>query len=206
MTEKISYQKTNYQLELDRVLAALKNEARVPTLMLHACCAPCSSYVLEYLTEYFDITVLYYNPNTKPEAEYNKRGDALRYLIANQNSRYGLRLIESEWDGERFDAIAAGRETEAEGGSRCVSCYTLRIAETARYALTEGSDYFCTTLSVSPHKDARRINEIGRSLESEGSALWLPSDFKKRGGYNRSIELSHRLNLYRQNYCGCLSR
>lgn len=190
--------KTNYQLQTDRCLAAL-GQTR-PTLLLHSCCGPCSSYVLEYLTQYFDVTLLYYNPNIQPEAEYEKRLATQRELLVHFP---GVRLMSCAYDGPAFDAAAAGLESEPEGGARCTRCFLLRLEETARRAADGGFDFFCTTLSVSPHKDAERLNRIGEALAERYAVRWLPSDFKKRNGYLRSIQLAKEFNLYRQTDCGC---
>ena len=191
-------QKENYQLKTDKITAALGPER--PRLLLHSCCGPCSSYVLEYLTQYFDITLLFYGPNIQPREEYELR-------LAHQRSvleRIPVKIMECDYDGEAFDAIAAGDEAEPEGGARCTRCFALRIEETAKRASEGGFDYYCTTLSVSPHKDARRINALGEAFGERWGVKWLPSDFKKRGGYQRSIALSKEWGLYRQDYCGCL--
>ena len=190
--------KTNYQLETDKTLAALPAGEK-PRLLLHSCCGPCSSYVLEYLTQYFDVTVLYYNPNIQPEAEYEKRlfyqREVLRHIPA--------AILECTYDGAAFEAAAAGYEDAPEGGERCTRCFLLRLEETARLAATHGFDYFCTTLTVSPHKDPERINRIGTELAQRYGVRWLPSDFKKRDGYLRSIRLAQEYGLYRQDWCGC---
>ena len=190
--------KANYQLETDAALAALCGER--PRLLLHSCCGPCSSYVLEYLTQYFDITVLFYGPNIQPHEEYDKRLTYQKRVL----ERFGAAYRECAYDGEAFDEAVRGLEAEPEGGARCTACFALRIGETARRAASHGFDWYCTTLSVSPHKDAERINAIGRAMGEKYGVRWLPSDFKKRGGYQRSIELSRELELYRQDYCGCL--
>jgi len=191
--------KTNYQLETDAALRALYG--RKERLLLQVCCGPCGSYVLEYLRQYFDVTVLYYNPNTQPEAEYEKRGVWLREVLAHYPD---VKLLDCAYDGAAFDEIAAGFENEPEGGARCTRCFELRLRETARRAAAGGFSWFCTTLSVSPYKDAGRLNAIGSALAAEYGVKWLPSDFKKRGGYQRSTELSRQWGLYRQEYCGCL--
>ena len=190
--------KTNYQLETDAELARLGG-AR-PPLLLHSCCGPCSSYVLEYLTRYFDVTVLFYWPNIQPREEYDKR----LYYQKKALEFYGAGYMECRYDGGAFDEAVRGLEGEPEGGVRCTVCFELRIGETARLAAAHGFAYYCTTLSVSPHKDAGRINGIGRAMGEKYGVRWLPSDFKKRGGYQRSIELSRELGLYRQDYCGCV--
>ena len=190
--------KMNYQLETDKCLAALPPGEK-PTLLLHSCCGPCSSYVLEYLTKHFDVTILYYNPNIQPEAEYEKRLFYQREVL----KRIPARILECDYDGPAFEEIAAGYEDAPEGGERCTRCFLLRLEETARRAAALGFDYFCTTLTVSPHKDPVRINRIGAELEQRYGVRWLPSDFKKRDGYLRSIRLAREYGLYRQDWCGC---
>ena len=190
--------KKNYQRETDAELERI-GDAR-PSLLLHSCCGPCSSYVLEYLTRHFDVTVLFYGPNIQPREEYDKRLDYQKKVI----ERYGAGYMECGYDGGAFDKAVRGLEDEPEGGARCTVCFGLRIGETARLAAERGFEYYCTTLSVSPHRDAERINDIGRAMGGKYGVRWLPSDFKKRGGYQRSIELSRELELYRQDYCGCL--
>ena len=191
-------QKPNYQLETDKIIAALAGAAK-PTLLLHSCCGPCSSYVLEYLTRYFDVTVLYYNPNIQPEAEYEKRlryqREVLKHLPA--------KMMECEYDGAAFAEAARGLESEPEGGARCTACFLLRLEETAKRAAAGKFDFYCTTLTVSPHKDAERINRLGASVGEKYGVRWLPSDFKKRNGYLRSIQLAKEYGLYRQDWCGC---
>lgn len=193
--------KENYQKQLDEVTSGLAGKK--PTLLLHSCCGPCSSYVLEYLTRYFDVTLLFYGPNIQPREEYLKRLEYQKKLLAEMPCAQGVSLLECEYDGESFTRSVRGLEGEPEGGKRCTECFRLRISETARLAYENGFDYFCTTLSVSPHKDAARINDIGRELSEKYGVKWLPNDFKKRGGYQRSIELSRQYGLYRQDYCGC---
>lgn len=195
-------QKINYQKELDRLIAGLGD--RTPTLFLHACCAPCSSYVLEYLSQFFDITLFYYNPNIFPEAEYRKRVEEVRRLLSELPVKHPVRLLEGKYDPESFFALAKGHEAEPEGGERCALCYELRLREAAVLAKAGGYDYFTTTLSISPYKNAQKLNEIGARLEREYGVLYLPSDFKKRDGYRRSIALSKEYHLYRQDYCGCV--
>lgn len=189
----------NYQRKTDTVLASFGGEKK--TLLLQVCCGPCGSYVLEYLTKYFEITALYYNPNTQPEAEYEKRGRWLREVLAHYPS---VKLADCLYDGESFEKVSKGLESEPEGGARCTRCFEMRLRETARRAREGGFDFFCTTLSVSPYKNAGRLNDIGERLAAEYGVKWLPSDFKKRGGYQRSVELSKSWGLYRQEYCGCL--
>ena len=184
---------------MQRRLAALTYR---PSLLLHSCCAPCGSAVLERLCPHFDVTILYYNPNIQPEEEFQKRLFWQKKLL--ERSGLPVKLLETPYRGEDFQSAVAGLENEPEGGARCTACFTLRLEETARTAQKLGFEYFCTTLSVSPHKDAARINAIGAALGERYSVRWLPSDFKKADGYARSIELSRELGLYRQNYCGCL--
>lgn len=192
--------KRNYQLELDRLIADTKGACRV---LMHACCGPCSSYVLEYLSKYFKIDLFYYNPNTYPPAEYEKRGRELEKLIELMTFENPVGLIPVEYDPESFYRAALGQENEREGGARCESCFRLRLERTAQAAKAGGYDYFATTLTVSPYKNAQLINRIGLELEREYGVKYLISDFKKREGYKRSIELSRNYGLYRQEYCGC---
>ena len=193
-------EKRNYQNQLDAVTATLRSR---PSLLLQSCCGPCSSYVLEYLTKYFTVTAFFYNPNIRPEAEYEKRLDTLKQLLASMPTQTPTALLEPGWRGEDFEQAARGLECEPEGGARCAVCFRLRLEETARVAAEWGFDWFGTTLTVSPHKDAELINTIGYELEREYGVRWLPSDFKKRDGYLRSIQLSKEYDLYRQEYCGC---
>lgn len=190
----------NYQKKLDRELEALGG--RRPGLLLHSCCGPCSTYVLEYLSGYFSLGLLYYDPNIQPEAEYALRlENQLRVL---RELHPEVALLPCEYDGAAFTAAARGLEGEPEGGARCTACFRLRLGYTARAAAEGGFEFFCTTLSVSPHKDAERLNAIGAELGEKYGVRYLPGDFKKRDGYKRSIELSRSLGLYRQDYCGCL--
>ena len=193
-------EKRNYQKELDAVTAGLPGQ---PRLLLQACCGPCSSYVLEYMTRYFDVTVLFYNPNIRPEAEYEKRLETLKRLLTAMPMDHPPVLLEPGWRGEEFVSAVKGLEREPEGGARCAVCFRLRLEETARLAAERGFDYFGTTLTVSPHKNAQIINCVGEDLAAKYGAKWLPSDFKKRNGYLRSIQLSREYGLYRQEYCGC---
>ena len=202
----------NYQKELDRLIEGLARENKIPRLFLHSCCAPCSSYVLEYLREFFYITVFYYNPNISMENEYLKRAAEQKRLIAEYNrlikdgqaKGFEIGVIEGDYAPQEFYDIAKGLEQCPEGGERCFRCYELRLRETARRAAAGGFDYFATTLTISPLKNAQKLNEIGKRLSEEYSISWLPSDFKKKNGYKRSIELSAEYGLYRQNYCGCV--
>lgn len=193
----------NYQKELDKLVQKLSDDGRVPKLLLHSCCAPCSSYVLEYLSNYFEITVLYYNPNIFPESEYTKRIWEQQKLIDDLNVKHPISFMAGPYDKEKFYEMARGLEEVKEGGIRCFGCYELRLRETARIASQAGFDYFTTTLSISPLKNAEKLNEIGVKLAEEYGVSYLLSDFKKKNGYKRSIELSKQYGLYRQDYCGC---
>lgn len=190
--------KKNYQLELDALLSRLEGR---PRLLLHSCCGPCSSYVLEYLTRYFEVCLSYYNPNIQPREEYELR---LENQLKVLERIPGVTLAPCGYDGGAYDEAVRGLENEPEGGARCTECFALRLDFAARAAKRLGCDYFATTLTVSPHKDAQRINAIGEALAGKYGVKWLPADFKKRDGYKRSIELSREFGLYRQNYCGCL--
>ena len=199
----MNVQKVNYQKELERILKELEAEGKVPALLIHSCCAPCSSYVLEYLSQYFKITVFYYNPNIYPESEYTKRILEQQKLIRDMNLKYPVSFLAGRYEKEKFYAMAEGMEDLREGGARCMKCYELRLSETARQAAAGGFDYFTTTLSISPMKNAQKLNEIGVWLGEEYGVEYLVSDFKKKNGYKRSIELSKEYGLYRQDYCGC---
>ena len=194
--------KRNYQKELDAKIAGLHGE--VPTLLLHSCCAPCSSYCLEYLSRYFDITVFYYNPNIYPPEEYHMRAKEQERFIAEFPTKYPVTFVEGAYDTQRFYDMAKGMEEIPEGGERCFACYRLRLSEAASYAKAHGFDFFTTTLSISPLKNAQKLNEIGERLAGEYGVAYLVSDFKKRNGYKRSTELSKIYGLYRQDYCGCI--
>ncbi|KYH34957.1 hypothetical protein CLTEP_11210 [Clostridium tepidiprofundi DSM 19306] len=196
--------KVNYQKVLDEELKKIINEGKTPYLLLHSCCAPCSSYVLEYLSEYFNITVYYYNPNIHPEKEYRKRVNEQENFIKKFNTKNKVSFIEGEYKPQHFFNMAKGLEKVREGGERCFKCYEMRLRKAAELAKQRGFDYFTTTLSISPHKNAQKINEIGQELEKEYGIKFLYSDFKKKNGYKRSIELSKEYNLYRQDYCGCV--
>ena len=193
--------KVNYQLVLDKTLRELTQHQRHPRLLLHACCAPCSSYVLEYLTQYFDITVFFYNPNISPEAEYRHRVDEIQRLIREMCP--SVHFLEGRYEPQRFFEMAKGLEHLPERGERCHKCYRLRLEESALAAKSGGFDYFTTTLSISPQKDSAVLNRIGAEVSELAGVPYLYSDFKKRGGYKRSIELSAQFSLYRQNFCGC---
>ncbi len=194
----------NYQRELDELLVQLDREERVPVLLLHSCCAPCSSYVMEYLSQHFHIVLYYYNPNISPAEEYEKRVAEQKRLISEMKFLYPVRFLEGTYDPERFYEMAKGMEALPEGGERCFGCYELRLREAARAAVQIGADYFTTTLSISPMKNAHKLNEIGERLAEEYGVAYLNSDFKKKNGYKRSIELSGEYGLYRQDYCGCV--
>lgn len=194
----------NYQLKLDKELELITSEGRIPRLLLHVCCAPCSSYVLEYLSQYFDITACFYNPNISPKSEYDYRAQELTRLTKTMPLPRPVLCRIENYDPTAFVAIAKGLEREPEGGERCTACYRLRLTETAKIAAAEGFDYFTTTLSISPLKDAVRLNTIGGELAQEYGVPYLYSDFKKREGYKRSIQLSSEYDLYRQDYCGCV--
>lgn len=195
-------QKTNYQKQLDMIIENLGD--RVPSLLLHSCCAPCSSYCIEYLSKHFDITVLYYNPNIYPETEYEKRKAEQKRLIKEMETKYPVKMLDCDFESEKFYEMAKGLEDCRECGERCFKCYRLRLWKTAVEAKNNNFDYFTTTLTISPFKNAEKINEIGIDLSEEYGVDWLPSDFKKKEGYKRSIELSKVYSLYRQNYCGCV--
>lgn len=196
--------KINYQKELDRIIEANKREDLMPSLLLHSCCAPCSSYTIEYLSKYFGVTVLYYNPNISPYDEYEKRKKEQIRLIHEMKTENMVHLLDCDYNYRDFENIAQGYEDCREGGERCFRCYELRLRRTAQEAKRKGFDYFCTTLTISPLKNSQKINDIGCKIEKELGVKWLPSDFKKREGYKRSIELSKEYNLYRQNFCGCI--
>ncbi len=196
--------KVNYQKLLDEIIMKNEREDIMPSLLLHSCCAPCSSYTIEYLSQYFSITVLYYNPNISEQAEYEKRKAEQIRLINSMPVKNKVDFLDCRYDSGEFFDIAKGYEDCREGGERCFRCYRLRLEKTAQIAKNNGFDYFCTTLSISPLKNAQKINQIGYETEKKYGVAWLPSDFKKREGYKRSIELSKVFDLYRQNYCGCI--
>lgn len=196
--------KQNYQRLLDQTILQLQEQGRVPRLLLHACCAPCSSYVLEYLSAYFLITVFYYNPNIYPDEEYNKRVAEQKAFIERFPAKHPISFVEGNFDKERFYEVTKGLEKESEGGKRCQQCFRLRLEETAKLAKEMQMDYFTTTLSISPMKNAQMLNEIGGALAKDYGISYLYSDFKKREGYKRSVELSKEYGMYRQDYCGCV--
>lgn len=200
--------KVNYQKELEKILERIEQEGsgNPPALFLHSCCAPCSSYCLEYLCKYFSVTVFYYNPNISALAEYQRRVSEQKRLIAAYNEErkgYPIRIVEGDYEPVRFYEAVKGYEDCHEGGERCFRCFDLRLRETANRAKEAGADYFATTLTISPLKNAQKINEIGQMIAEELGIAWLPSDFKKKNGYKRSVELSARYELYRQDFCGC---
>ena len=192
-----------YQRQLDGILNQIKESGSHPSLLIHACCAPCSSYVLEYLIPYFSITVFYYNPNIAPEEEYAFRLQEEKRLVAELPGASAIQVAAPRYDHDEFLATAKGLEQEPERGRRCAACFRLRLSAAARYAAEHHFDYYTTTLSISPLKDAPLLNEIGREEGERAGVAFLPSDFKKRNGFKRSIELSAAYGLYRQNYCGC---
>ena len=194
----------NFQRELDRLLERLAAEGRVPRLFLHSCCAPCSSYVLEYLSKYFEITVFYYNPNIYPPKEYDERLAEVRRLVSEMEFAHPVTVVAGVYDPALFFDAVKGLEAEKEGGARCERCFRLRLMEAARLAKDGGYDYFTTTRTVGPKKDARLLNELGEEIGSMYGVAYLNSDFKKKNGHFRSLELSEQYGLYRQDYCGCV--
>ncbi len=197
-------EKTNYQRWLDATLENLQKEGKKPSLLLHCCCAPCSSYVLEYLNRFFHITAFYYNPNISPAEEYGHRLDELRRLTEEMPLTNPVEVVGGAYEPEKFRAVAKGHEQDPEGGERCFACYRLRLEESVRLAKEQGFDYFTTTLSISPLKNAEKLNAIGKELSEQYGVPYLYSDFKKKEGYKRSCALSAMYHLYRQDYCGCV--
>ena len=193
----------NYDKLLDEIILKHQNSGEVPTVLLHSCCAPCSSYVIEYLSNYFDITILYYNPNISPLSEYDKRKKEQIRLINTMKTIHPVKIMDCDYDNDVYEAKIKGLEKEPERGKRCSVCFKFRLEKTANLAKDNNFDYFATTLTVSPYKNADVINTIGKELEDIYHISYLASDFKKKNGYKRSIELSSEYNLYRQNYCGC---
>lgn len=191
--------KVNYDKVLEELISNLEYK---PKLLLHSCCGPCSSYVITYLQDYFDITILYYNPNIEPKSEYEKRKKEQIRLINELNNN--IKLLDIDYDNDSYREVVKGYENDLEGGARCHICYNLRLEKTACIAKENNFEYFGTTLTVSPYKNAEVLNNIGKSLEEKYHIKYLYSDFKKKDGYKKSIELSKKYNLYRQNYCGCL--
>ncbi len=197
-------EKINYQKILDKTVSGITETGRRPSLLLHACCAPCSSYVIEYLSKYFDITLLYYNPNISPVDEYVKRSEELIRLVKDMEGIENVSVLSAPYTPSDFYEIARGLESLPEGGERCFKCYRLRLEYSAKYAREKGFDFFSTTLSISPHKNAEVLNTVGGELSDKYGVPYLFSDFKKKNGYKRSIELSVKYGLYRQDYCGCV--
>ena len=192
--------KINYQKILDETINNLNGKK--PSLLLHACCAPCSSYVLEYLNEFFDITLYFYNPNIYPHSEFSFRAVELKRLV--EEMKLDVKIVVEEYENDKFEEIAKPYSDMPEGFTRCFNCYKLRLEKSVKYAKENNFDYITTTLSISPHKNAAKLNEIGGQLAEEYGVEYLYSDFKKKNGYKRSCELSEQYNLYRQNYCGCV--
>ena len=195
--------KINYQLKLDTIIKDIQRDGKRPSLLMHICCAPCGSYVLEYLSQYFDITLFYYNPNIYPKEEYDKRLEEIEKLLRLAPFAHNVKLIVGEYDVEKWTEHIKGTEQEREGGGRCTLCFDRRLDRTAALARKLGSDWFCTTLTISPHKNAPLINDIGQQLGEQYGVPFLPSDFKKREGYKRSTVLCEEYGICRQNYCGC---
>lgn len=192
----------NYDLKLKEIISKLPSN-NIPKLLLHACCGPCSSYVLSYLTEYFDITILYYNPNIYPVSEYERRRDEAIKLIHEMPFKHKVDFIEIPYDDTSYYDAIKGLENLGERSNRCYNCYKLRLTEAAIYAKNNNYDFFTTTLSISPYKNASWLNKIGEDLEQEVGVKYLYADFKKNDGYKKSLEFSKQYNLYRQDYCGC---
>ena len=194
----------NYNNKMEEIIAIEQEKNNIPSILLHSCCAPCSSHVISTLTPYFNITILYYNPNIEPYEEYLKRKEEeIRFLKEYPNINK-LDIIDCDYDNDKFKTMSKGLEDAPEGGARCFKCYRLRLEKTAEIAKEKGYDYFGTTLTVSPYKNSSKLNEIGEELEKEYNVKYLYSDFKKKNGYKHSIELSKEYNLYRQDYCGCV--
>lgn len=196
--------KRNFHRELEQLITEVCRDGRRPVVMLHSCCGPCSSYVLEYLTQYFDILLYFFNPNIHPNAEYQKRLEAQKLVLSSMNFGDKVKLIEGEYNTDDFFKAVKGLENEPEGGKRCEKCIDMRIQKTAEIAKEYRTDFFATTLTVSPHKNAVYINKTGKETEKDCTVKYLISDFKKKNGYKRSIELCHEHGIYRQNYCGCV--
>lgn len=195
--------KINYQLETDKIIKSIP-ENSVPALLLHSCCAPCSSYVIEYLSNYFNITVYYYNPNIDTDAEYRKRAEEQIRLIESMEFKHKVDYVIEEYNSKEFYQSVKGLEKEPEGGARCIKCFTLRLKKTAEYAKENNFDYFTTTLTISPLKNSQLLNELGKQISEKYNLKYLFSDFKKKNGYLRSCQLADIYNLYRQNFCGCV--
>ena len=196
--------KVNFQVELEKIIKKEDKLGRVPKLLLHSCCAPCSTYVLEYLSNYFEIGVLYYNPNIYPVSEYDYREEEQKRLIESMQTKNPVHFIKANFDPMIYYKAIKGHEKDQEGGDRCLICYELRLREAAGEAKKMAYDYFTTTLTISPHKNSQALNSIGKRLEEEYGVDYLYSDFKKKEGFKRSIELSKEFDMYRQDYCGCV--
>lgn len=196
--------KVNYQLKMEEIIRNNCSETKVPSVLLHSCCAPCSSYCIECLAKYFAVTVFYDNPNIYPEEEYWMRVKEQKRFIEQFPTRHPVAFLEGSYEPERFYEMAHGMEALPEGDRRCYACYELRLKDTAKQAKAGGFDYFTTTLSISPMKNASWLNEIGQRLEQEYGISYLYSDFKKKNGYKRSTEISKEYEMYRQYYCGCV--
>ncbi len=196
--------KENYHIKMLQIIKEFCSEENVPKLLLHSCCAPCSSYCLELLSQYFELTVFYYNPNIYPPEEYEMRVEEQDRFIREFPAKHPISFVEGKYDTNRFYETAKGMEQLKEGGERCFACYELRLRESAEYAKANGFDFFTTTLSISPLKNAAKLNEIGKKLEDEYGIKYLYSDFKKQNGYKRSTEISNEYEMYRQYYCGCV--
>jgi hypothetical protein len=199
----VLFENRNFQKELDRLVERLQREGKIPTLLLHSCCAPCSSHCIEYLSDFFKVTVFYYNPNISEQEEYKKRVSEQIRFIKEFPTKNTVSFIEGDYEPEKYYRKVSGLEKCEEGGERCFVCYELRLRKTAELAKAQGFDYFTTTLTISPLKNSVKLNEIGLELSKEYGVSYLLSDFKKKEGYKRSIELSKEYGLYRQNYCGC---
>ncbi len=197
--------KINYQRELDQLIEEIEAEGKVPTLLLHSCCAPCSSYCIEYLSQFFAITVFYYNPNIYPDEEYLHRVKEQQRFISECPTKHPVSFIEGDFEKERFySEVAKGLEKEPERGARCTKCFELRLGETAKRAAAEGMDYFATTLTISPMKDVELLNSIGAAMGERYGVEYLATEFRKKNGYLRSTQISKEYDMYRQDYCGCV--
>lgn len=196
--------KLNYQIELEKTIKENEEKGYIPTLLLHSCCGPCSTYVLEYLSNYFKISVLYYNPNIYPSEEYFFREEEQKQLIKKMNPKYEIGFIPSKYDPREYHKAIDGHQKEKEGGKRCELCFDLRLKQAGNVAKKMNFDYFTTTLSISPHKNSQLLNEIGKRISEEVGVGYLYSDFKKKNGFKRSVELTEEYDMYRQDYCGCV--
>lgn len=197
-------EKINYQKKMEEIIKRHEKAEEVPTLLLHSCCGPCSTYVLEYLSKYFRISLVYYNPNIYPEKEYYFREAEQRALIDKMDTKYPIDFIASDYKPEDYYEAVKGHEKDREGGERCLLCYSLRFREAARICKEKNFDYFTTTLSISPHKNSQVLNKLGEQIAEEYGVKYLYSDFKKKNGFKRSVELTCDYNMYRQDYCGCV--